>query len=168
MLFLSATATAVPVTVSDLGDIDDQTVTGSLTSSVLWYSFDVGTLTSLIIDTYGSSFDTELGLYSSIGNRLSINDDAYNFSAPGCGWLCSRLSFNSSLTAGTYYLAIGRFNTSFYSSNFNVQASGTSGAYRINFATDNVASTVPVPEPGALALLGLGLVGMAARRRKTV
>ena len=81
---------------------------------------------ALVIDTEGSSLtspsvatrddDTELGLYDAAGNRVAIDDDG------GTDFL-SRLSFgvggaNGELTAGTYYVAVSAFNTSFGADNF--------------------------------------------------
>ncbi len=166
LLVLSGTAMAVPITVADLGSVRTQSVTGTLNPRFAWYSFEVGDLTRLIINTIGSSFDTELGLYDALGNRVRRNDDAFIFGAPGCGIFCSRLVFGPGLSSGTYYLALGRYNTRFRRSDFDVRGSGVAGSYRINFITDN--PPIGVPEPGTLGLLGLSLLAIGARRRKRV
>ncbi|MEL6330710.1 MAG: DVUA0089 family protein [Planctomycetota bacterium] len=64
------------------------------------------------IDTAGSSFDTEIGLWDAVGTLLASNDDR-----PG-GGVTSELS-GQMLAPGTYFLAVAGFDSSF-SSNFDV------------------------------------------------
>lgn len=141
---------------------------GSLgAGEVDWYSFTIADITApggfLTIDTLGSLLgpdnDTEIGLYSSTGALIATNDDI-DFLG---GNLLSQLDFGSTgasdLAGGTYYLAVGAFNTSF-GPGFAVTSTSTfTGSYALNFST-NV-----VPSPAGAALLAVaGLVG--ARRRR--
>jgi len=136
-----------------------------LPSEVLWYSFDVtggAGAQPWSIDTLGStntggSFgddDTELGLYDADGNLIASNDDE-DF---GAGILTSLIDSNTvgNLADGTYYIAVGNFNTVYgagFAADSTSTAQGTS-VLNVNF----------VPAPSSVALLGLG--GLAAIRRR--
>lgn len=101
-------------------------------------------------DTFTSDFDTELGLYDASGNLLVNNDDT--------GGLQSMIDLTP-YSAGTYYLAVGGFNTTFGPAVFGA----TGGAATGNL---NVTVGVAIPEPASIAILGLATVGLFVRRRR--
>ena len=174
-------AHAVPTTLFDFGNLNDGAGgTGSLTTNIVWFSFEITSATYVDIHTNGSLIDTEIGLYDATGNLIANDDD------DGIG-LDSVLSFgtgsgqslgdffnlggngiaegeNGALGPGLYYLAIGRFNT-FFANDFDVTGSQSSGQFTLTFLTDNTAlSAVPAPIPAAL-LVG-GLAAFVGLRRK--
>lgn len=183
---MPASAGAVPATVADLGALngDSGAIVGTHVANVIqWYSFMADGFTYLDITTNGSAFDTEIGLYDAAGNRVGNDDD------DGLG-LDSTLSFGAgsgmalgdpfnlggdgiangedgALAAGLYYLAIGEFNTTFNATGFSVVTDGfdSGGDYTINIFTD-ARPVAAIPEPAALLLLGLGLVGIGFARRR--
>jgi len=132
--------------------------------------------------TGGTSLDTQLFLFDANGMGVSHNDDDPN------GGLQSRLTGQFVSGPGIYYLAISTFNMDpnsaggliWQSSPFGVErqpdgpgagspllnwtpGGATAGAYSI-FLTG--AGFAEVPAPGALALLGLGGMAAAGRRRR--
>mgnify|MGYP002022582328 FL=1 len=118
---------------------------------------------ALDFNTFGSVIDTELGLFAANGALLAENDDTTN--------LQSQIAIPSGLPVGTYYLAVGRFDTVFGDGFF---ANGLSGGdFILNYgAGQTTGGTIgavgvvwfsfeigaePEPEPEALALSGVDL-----------
>lgn len=150
---MSLEEVTAPTTVSDFGTIATQ--------------FD-----SFTIDTIGTSFDTELGLYDSDGNLLDTNDDI------GGGVLQSELAL-ANLNPGLYYVAFGAWNTVF-ADGFDVTTSATTaGDYTLNYDGDTYSGSlasgsvdffsfvVAVPEPSSATIAGLALLGLCFSRRRT-
>lgn len=132
--------------------------------------------------TGGTSLDTQLFLFDADGFGVTHDDDDPN------GGLQSRLTGQFIPAPGIYYLAISTYNMDpssslgeiWNSSPFGVErqpdgpgavgaleswgsSGGTAGEYSIFLEG---ASFCEVPAPGAFALLGLGGIAAAGRRRR--
>lgn len=139
------------------------TLDGGVTVTNLGILADTGSF-----DTGGSSYDTELALFTSNGVLIDTNDDA-----PGFG-LQSQINY-AGLAVGDYIVVIGGFNSVFVDG--LALAGAANGDYLLNLDGNQVAAGVQaerefavfsftvVPSPSSAALLGLGGL-MAARRRR--
>jgi hypothetical protein len=120
------------------------------------------------ITTFGSDFDTELGLYNALGGLIANNDDE---DGPT---LQSQII--ETLAEGTYYIAVGGFNSSF-AGDFGATGGNAAGNLVLNVNGDQVAggattagqiqwySFQVVPTPASASLLAFGGL-LAARRRR--
>lgn len=168
-------------------------VSSTATASAAWWSFDItqsigpATLgTYLIIDTFPNTFtggsfgagDSELGLYDGLGARLGQWDDTTGvtlarrervlFGDAAAATLAGHTGFQTVTTVlnpGTFYVASGPFNVTFNTTAWNVTVAPSfpAGGGVVGNAGINIVSNVPAP--GSLALLGLGGLMMARRRR---
>ncbi|MEL6393243.1 MAG: PPC domain-containing protein, partial [Bacteroidota bacterium] len=117
------------VTIDCLNELTAQ-ATGEIDSDLAWFAVNFqgyGT-GDLVVNTEGSTNDTELGLYDSAGNLIDNDDDG------GTG-LLSMVSA-ADLPAGTYYVVVGDFNTSFGSTGFSVSPGTGGGDIVVNFAVE--------------------------------
>lgn len=169
---------------------DKTFITGLSGSTINWYKFVFPATTSptgnyLDIDLFATgpsgpgAPDTEIGLYSNLGAMIANDDDdghslrsALTFGnttprtmPPDPFGFTNGLAANGrdgNLTPGTYWLAIGLFNTTFGATNWNVTSTATgAGDAQVNFRVPDA-----VPEPATLAALGLGGAALLRRRRK--
>ena len=102
-----------------------------LPGSIDFFQIDYDGESPFTIDTNGSAFDTEIGLYDSEGILIANDDDG------GMG-LQSQLTCQSGLPAGTYYLVLGGHNTTF-GDQFDVTTNSNQGG----FAAINIRSETP-------------------------
>ncbi|MFZ4534783.1 DVUA0089 family protein [Propionivibrio sp.] len=98
---------------------------------------------SLTIGTTGSSFDTEIALYDSVGHMVATNDNMSSRNP------LSQLNFGGSnaLSAGNYTVVISGFNTIFRDGNI-IPGSSTGGDFQLG-----IQSTQPVQTPSAPSYL---------------
>lgn len=121
--------------------------------NVDWYSFTISSTLDMVMDLSltETSFpetgieDAEMGLYDVWGSRIAYDDDS------GAGFLPM---FETTLGAGTYYLAVAGYNSTFGVSDFDVTGGTHTGDYTLQV----------IPEPSALVLLALGGVALLRRR----
>jgi hypothetical protein len=110
------------------GTPDEDQVSGDFANAT-----DLGTVSApgeaLVIETVGSNFDTEIGLYDASGTLIIANDDLQ----PGV--LQSRIT--ETLAGGDYFLGVGGFNIGFVNGpdvNF-IGDCGASGSLAISFGS---------------------------------
>jgi hypothetical protein len=99
----------------------------------------------------GTNVDTEIGIFDAGGTLIAENDDGGNGLYSGI--------FDLSLAPGDYTLAVAPFlGGASFADGFVVNPGTGTGDY--------IISASLVPEPGTLALLGLGCLGLLAGRRQ--
>lgn len=104
-------------------------------------------LTTAAFDSFAFLYSPSFDPMAALDNGLAANDDLLP------GFTTSGFAFG--LTAGTAYQYVV---TGFANSDF--------GAFSTTIGGPGVVTVVPEPEAFALLMLGLGVVGFAARRRQ--
>lgn len=185
-LFVANAASALPTNYSFTGNLanDDQ---------VQFFNFSVAAPSTVTLRTWSyaggvnaagqaiaaGGFDPILALFNSLGVRINQNDDGdANVAADPVTGAHYDTYLSSVLDAGSYTVSVSQY-ANFAGANLSdaFPGSGTSGfvdatghartsAWAFDILGVESAQQNAVPEPSVLALLGLGLFGFAAARRR--
>ena len=97
---------------------------------------DLPTATPVTIDTEGSNFDTQLGLFDSNGTLLASDDD------DGTGTLSLINNADTGvLTDGTYFISVSGFST-FFADGFTADSGGSAGNFTLNVNGSSVVGAI--------------------------
>jgi hypothetical protein len=127
------------------------------------------------VDSFGSDFDTQLGVFDGIGALLDDNDDADGTTFQ------SRVDFPTGLPVGEYFIALSGFESGFADGFLAIPFQGSEGGNFVlnhpggpttgSLLTEDVQwfrFSVAVPEPSTwlLSLVSIAaLVGLARQAR---
>jgi hypothetical protein len=136
-------------------------------SAADWFSFYHGG-GRLILDIDGAApaFDSIISLWSSLGTRIAVNDDATQ--DPGSLNGLDSFINRSDQSSGLYFVAVTKFFTNFTDlNNFGISSSGfTSTGYLLHISSEG-AGLSAIPEPGGILALGcLFGMGLTIRARR--
>jgi Bacterial pre-peptidase C-terminal domain/PEP-CTERM motif len=150
---LIAQSTSLPhVSILGQGDFSGDRDFFSFTASA-------GSMARFDIDQGMPDLDPWLNLYSSTGNLLWSQDDG-GMVDPGSSHAYDSYGTYTFATSGLYVVSVQRWPNSGMEVGQN---------YRLQLSVENHTLPQAVPEPGSLALLGLGVIGLAlsvSKRRK--
>jgi hypothetical protein len=151
---------------------------------VVPFSLDSAGTVTLFTDSFldGKNFDPSLSLYDSSGRSVALDDDSGGYHGVGTAY---DAYISRELVAGDYFLGLG-VSPSFphinvadvaaYTSqivpkysitsglDFSLHLQGVGSVGSLSYSAGVTA--VPEPETYAMLLAGLGLMGLAAKRRR--
>lgn len=129
------------------------------------FDFSVDQTSSYVTFAEFSLRDFRLGIFDSFESLVASNDDCWGSCLPGQNVLDSML--NLTLNSGNYTAVVSSW-TNYSTTLDGYGLNDRRGLYLLKISGDGISaghSVAAVPEPGILALIGIGFIGIVFARK---